>query len=195
MAMAEPTTVVKVINTNAVKGSDVPKTWTDLTSPRFKGRLIAGDPRTVPVNMGLWKILRATYGDSYLKAMAGQNIQWVASLVSGVQTVAAGERDAAMGANLLHMNPLLASAPTAPVSLVHMTGRPIRNAADAAEGNSGLLDLFYFDLLARGVWLAKRGMMALSIALDRTDADRLVGAVEEFTETRAPLFQTLGGMQ
>src|SRR5262249_40475837 len=111
-----------VINTNAIKGSDVPKTWQDLTNPRFKGRLIAGDPRTVPVNMGLWKILRATYGDAYLKAMAGQNIQWVASRVSGVQTVAAGERDAAMGANLLHMNPLLASAPTAPVSLVHMTG-------------------------------------------------------------------------
>jgi iron(III) transport system substrate-binding protein len=111
-----------VINTNAVKGGDVPKTWKDLTSSRFKGRLLAGDPRTVPVNMGLWKVLRATYGDDFVKAMGGQNIQWVASLVSGVQTVAAGERDAAMGANPLHMNPLLASAPTAPVQLLHMTG-------------------------------------------------------------------------
>ncbi len=49
---------------------------------------------------------------------------------------------------------------------VHMTGVPIRNAADAAKGHAGLLDLFYFDLLARGIWFAKRGMMALSIALD-----------------------------
>ncbi len=75
---------------------------------------------------------------------------------------------------------------------VHMRGGTVRNAADAAEGHSGLLDLFYFDLLARGVWFAKRGMFALSIALDEADADHLVGAVEEFAETRAPLF---GGVQ
>src|SRR5438876_1056162 len=35
---------------------------------------------------------------------------------------------------------------------VHMTDRPIRSAADAATGNAGLLDLFYFDLVARGIW-------------------------------------------
>jgi glutamate-1-semialdehyde 2,1-aminomutase len=76
---------------------------------------------------------------------------------------------------------------------VHMTDAPIRNAADAAKGNAELLDLFYFDLLARGIWIAKRGMMALSIALDHADADRLVAAVEEFAETRAGLFE--GGGQ
>jgi glutamate-1-semialdehyde 2,1-aminomutase len=75
---------------------------------------------------------------------------------------------------------------------VHMTAAPIRSAADAAKGHAGLLDLFYFDLLARGVWFAKRGMMALSIALDDVDADKLVATVEEFAETRAPLF---GGVQ
>jgi glutamate-1-semialdehyde 2,1-aminomutase len=74
---------------------------------------------------------------------------------------------------------------------VHMTARPVRNAADAALGHTGLLSLFYFDLLARGVWFAKRGMMALSIALDDADADHLAGAVEEFAETRAPLFAGL----
>jgi glutamate-1-semialdehyde 2,1-aminomutase len=72
---------------------------------------------------------------------------------------------------------------------VHMRGGEIRNAADAAKGHSGLLDLFYFDLTARGIWFAKRGMMALSIALDEADGDHLVGAVEEFAETRAPLFE------
>ena len=71
---------------------------------------------------------------------------------------------------------------------VHMTDRPIRSEADAATGDAGLLDLFYFDLLARGVWFAKRGMMALSIALDEADADKLVAAVQEFADTRAPLF-------
>jgi glutamate-1-semialdehyde 2,1-aminomutase len=71
---------------------------------------------------------------------------------------------------------------------VHMTDTPIRNAADAAKGHAGLLDLLYFDLAARGIWIAKRGMMALSIALDDADVDKLVAAVEEFAETRAPLF-------
>src|SRR5713101_7352095 len=71
---------------------------------------------------------------------------------------------------------------------VHMTDRPIRSAADAAKGDAGLLDLFYFDLVARGIWFAKRGMMALSIALDEADADRLAAAVEEFAESRRPLF-------
>src|SRR5215471_5225210 len=72
---------------------------------------------------------------------------------------------------------------------VHMTARPIRSAADAAQGNAALLDLFYFDLVARGIWFAKRGMMALSIALDETDAGKLLAAVEEFAETRVPLFE------
>jgi glutamate-1-semialdehyde 2,1-aminomutase len=71
---------------------------------------------------------------------------------------------------------------------IHMTDRPIRNAADATQGNAGLRDLFWFDVLARGIWLAKRGMVALSVALDEADGDRLVAAVEEFAETRAPLF-------
>ncbi|HEV8679388.1 MAG TPA: aminotransferase class III-fold pyridoxal phosphate-dependent enzyme [Stellaceae bacterium] len=71
---------------------------------------------------------------------------------------------------------------------VHMTDQPIRSEADATQGNAALLDLLYFDLLARGIWFAKRGMMALSIALDQADADKLVAAVEEFAETRAPLF-------
>ncbi|HJU15324.1 MAG TPA: aspartate aminotransferase family protein [Stellaceae bacterium] len=70
---------------------------------------------------------------------------------------------------------------------VHMTDRPIHEPADAAAGNAKLRDLFYFDMLARGLWIAKRGMIALSIALDDSDGDRLVAAVEEFVETRAPL--------
>src|SRR5207253_1698297 len=72
---------------------------------------------------------------------------------------------------------------------VHMTDRPMRSAADAAKGDPGLLDLFYFDLVARGIWFAKRGMMALSIALDEADGDKLVAVVEEFADTRAPLFK------
>lgn len=71
---------------------------------------------------------------------------------------------------------------------VHMTERPIRSEEDAARGNGALRDLFWFDLVARGIWFAKRGMFASSIALDDHDADRLADAVEDFAQTRAPLF-------
>jgi glutamate-1-semialdehyde 2,1-aminomutase len=71
---------------------------------------------------------------------------------------------------------------------VHMTDAPIRSQEDAEKGNPLLRDLFYFDLVARGIWFAKRGMFALSIALDEKDGDKLADAIEEFAETRAPLF-------
>ena len=74
---------------------------------------------------------------------------------------------------------------------VHMTDTPIHTPADAAKGNAKLRDLFYFDMLARGIWIAKRGMIALSIALDEADGERFTAAVEEFAVTRAPLFAAL----
>jgi len=75
---------------------------------------------------------------------------------------------------------------------VHMTDAPIRSQEDAEQGNAALRDLFYFDLVARGIWFAKRGMFALSIALDEGDGDRLVDAVEEFAQTHTPLFAAIG---
>jgi glutamate-1-semialdehyde 2,1-aminomutase len=76
---------------------------------------------------------------------------------------------------------------------VHMADGPIRSEEDAARGNGALRDLFWFDLVAHGIWFAKRGMFALSIALDDEDRDKLVAAVEEFAQTRAPLFAALDG--
>jgi glutamate-1-semialdehyde 2,1-aminomutase len=72
---------------------------------------------------------------------------------------------------------------------VHMTDQPIRSQEDAERGNAALRDLFWFDLTARGIWFAKRGMFALSIALEEADGDRLADAVEDFAQTRAPLFE------
>ena len=71
---------------------------------------------------------------------------------------------------------------------VHMTDRPIRSEEDAAAGNDALRDLFWFDLVASGIWFAKRGMFALSIAIEDGDADKLADAVEDFAQTRASLF-------
>jgi glutamate-1-semialdehyde 2,1-aminomutase len=71
---------------------------------------------------------------------------------------------------------------------VHMTDRSIHSQDDAEQGNTALRDLFYFDLIARGIWFAKRGMFALSIGLAEADGDKLVDAVDEFALSRAALF-------
>jgi glutamate-1-semialdehyde 2,1-aminomutase len=75
---------------------------------------------------------------------------------------------------------------------VHMTDAPIRSQDDTEQGNTALRDLFYFDLIAHGIWFAKRGMFALSIVLDEDDGNKLVNAVGEFAQTRAPLFRGNG---
>jgi glutamate-1-semialdehyde 2,1-aminomutase len=74
---------------------------------------------------------------------------------------------------------------------VHMTDQPVRSQEDAERGNAALRDLFWFDLTARGIWFAKRGMFALSIALEEADGDKLADAVEDFAQTRAPLFEAV----
>lgn len=111
-----------VVNTNEVKSDQVPQSWTDLTQAQWKGQLITDDPRVVPIVLGQWKLLDDTYGDSYLKQIAAQDVQFVPSLVTGIQSIAAGERKAAFGANPLHVAPLKATAPNAPVNLTHLKG-------------------------------------------------------------------------
>src|SRR6516225_5321379 len=74
---------------------------------------------------------------------------------------------------------------------MHMTNAPLRAQQDTEKGNAQLRDLFWFDLTARGIWFAKRGMFALSIALEEADGDRLAEAVEDFAQTRAPLFAAI----
>jgi glutamate-1-semialdehyde 2,1-aminomutase len=69
----------------------------------------------------------------------------------------------------------------------HATDRPIRTPADAAQGDAGLKGLFFFDMLRRGVYMARRGFLALSLPVGSAEIDRLVHAVEEFLDTRREL--------
>ncbi len=58
-------------NTDQV-GKDAPKTWTDLLNPKWKGRLLLGDPRSVPSYMALARIWQEKYGDEFLSKLAAQ---------------------------------------------------------------------------------------------------------------------------
>ncbi len=71
----------------------------------------------------------------------------------------------------------------------HATTRPIRSAADLASSNQDAKELFYFDMVAAGIWIARRGFVALNVMIGDAEGDRFVAAVEEFVAARKALLQ------
>jgi glutamate-1-semialdehyde 2,1-aminomutase len=67
---------------------------------------------------------------------------------------------------------------------VHASREPVTNPADAAKADAKLKELFFFDMLARGIWIARRGMITLSLPIGEAECDALVAAVGEFLSVR-----------
>lgn len=63
---------------------------------------------------------------------------------------------------------------------VHGTVGPIRTPADLADADDRLKELLFFHLLDSGIYMARRGFIALSIEITDADVDVLVAAVEDF---------------
>ena len=72
---------------------------------------------------------------------------------------------------------------------VHTTRDPIHTPGDAAKSDAKLKELFFFDMLARGIWLARRGMMTLCLPVGDAECDVLADAVEEFLSSRRALLR------
>jgi glutamate-1-semialdehyde 2,1-aminomutase len=75
----------------------------------------------------------------------------------------------------------------------HFTTAPIAAPEDWAKADPRLKELFFFDLLAAGMWIARRGMINLSLPIGEAECERLVQAVEEFLQSRRPLLGPPGG--
>jgi len=71
---------------------------------------------------------------------------------------------------------------------VHAMRGPVTSPEVAAKASPKLKELFFFDMLARGIWLARRGMMTVSIPIGDAECDALVAAVDEFLSVRGSLF-------
>jgi glutamate-1-semialdehyde 2,1-aminomutase len=71
----------------------------------------------------------------------------------------------------------------------HFTDKPLRNAADAGAANQKLKELLFLDLLERGYYIARRGMVALSLMVGDKECDGFVGAVEEFLDLHGGLMR------
>ncbi len=71
----------------------------------------------------------------------------------------------------------------------HFRAGPIVRPYAATEAEDKLRELFFFDMLAGGLYLARRGMAALSLPVGDADCARYVAAVEEFASARRPLLR------
>jgi glutamate-1-semialdehyde 2,1-aminomutase len=70
---------------------------------------------------------------------------------------------------------------------LHPLRGSVSNPVQAAKANPKLKELFFFDMLAHRIWLARRGMMTLSLPIGDAECDALAAAVEEFLTVRKPL--------
>jgi glutamate-1-semialdehyde 2,1-aminomutase len=73
---------------------------------------------------------------------------------------------------------------------LHVMPKPPRNAAEAATGDQALKELLFFDLLERGFYIARRGMIALSLVVGEPELAAFEDALAEVLDLRAPLFGT-----
>ncbi len=68
---------------------------------------------------------------------------------------------------------------------LHPTARPLRSTADLAGCDGRVRDLLYFALLERGVYLARRGMAALSLPFGDAEAGQFGDALADALDAHA----------
>jgi glutamate-1-semialdehyde 2,1-aminomutase len=72
---------------------------------------------------------------------------------------------------------------------IHFTSAPPRCAADADAADPLLRELLFFDLLERGIHIAPRGMIALSLPVGDAERAALADAFTVFLAERRPLLR------
>ena len=70
---------------------------------------------------------------------------------------------------------------------IHFVDGELLSHKDLAGRNLIALDLFHLEMIAAGIYITRRGYMALSLALTEDDHDYLIGKVDEFLATYGKL--------
>jgi glutamate-1-semialdehyde 2,1-aminomutase len=76
---------------------------------------------------------------------------------------------------------------------IHAVAGPVRSIADLAAQDPRIKELIFFDLLEQGIYLARRGMAALSLEIDEAACEAFATAFEITLRRRADLFFTDAG--
>jgi len=78
-------------NTNKLKGADIPKTWSDLLNPKYKGQIAISDLSESDSLIAPWQILLDTYGEKFFVGLRAQGLRVHSNTIVGVQGMGAGE--------------------------------------------------------------------------------------------------------
>lgn len=71
----------------------------------------------------------------------------------------------------------------------HFRRGDITRAQPVSEHEEALRELFFFDIMAAGIYMSRRTMIALSLPMTERDCDTFVDATEEFCKARGPLLR------
>ena len=135
-----------------------------------------------------------TYNNNVLTMAAG-----IAGLEQ-VYTAEAAERHNAGGDRLRARLNEVAGKHSAPVQVLgqgsmlcfHPQRAPITRPADLAKGPADLRKLMHLELNLRGIYIARRGFMSLSLPLTEADHDALVAAFDGYLADYSGLLAQLG---
>lgn len=92
-------------NTQLVKPADEPKSWLDLTDPRWKGKILSDDFRALGGGGVLFSVLQDHFGQDFHNKLAQQDIKFS-------REIPANERRVARGEYPLYIPDSLTAAPT-----------------------------------------------------------------------------------
>jgi glutamate-1-semialdehyde 2,1-aminomutase len=73
---------------------------------------------------------------------------------------------------------------------IHGVAGPVRSNADITAQDQRIKEVMFFDLLEQGIYLARRGMAALSFEINDAACDAFADAFDQFLKRRAALFAT-----
>jgi len=79
------------VNTDKVKGDAIPKEWTDVLKPAFRGQILLPDPRVAYAYTDFWSLILEKHGPAFFEQLRAQNPRQYPSGVPAVQALAAGE--------------------------------------------------------------------------------------------------------
>ena len=80
-----------LINTRLVTPADEPKSWTDLTDPKWTGKILADDPRALGGGFNAFVAQHDKLGVDFLKKLADQKLMFSRDLRESERRTARGE--------------------------------------------------------------------------------------------------------
>ena len=78
-------------NTRLVKPADEPNSWLDLADPRWKGKILADDLRTLGGGGVLFFVLQEQFGRGFQEKLAAQDLKFSREIPANERRVARGE--------------------------------------------------------------------------------------------------------